>query len=96
MKVLVTGFKAYSFQEKETGRQVAGTSMHYIDPEQVGDVGLVGALPVKQSVSDILAANLTKAPAIYEIDFSIRPDGRGRPQLQLSKIEYVKDFSFKL
>ena len=89
--IILSG-KKFDFSN-ESGQQIAGVSIWYLDPLQVnGSINEKGLQPMKVSVlKPELFQKLTKVPGKYDLQFSQRPGSDGKPKLVLSNIEYLEE-----
>lgn len=82
------GAKKYSFKEDKTERQVEGMQLFYLDEPELTE-NVRGCLPLKSSVMDLkLWPDIKEVPGIYDLDFKLKPDSKGKPSLALVGIQY--------
>lgn len=85
---LVMAMRSYKFQDKETNRDVAGSTVFYVDPDSAttNRDGEIGVLPIKCPAIPDVAAQIRVLPAMVELDFKQRPGSDGKPTLTLVAI----------
>lgn len=80
--------KRYDFKDKETGRQVDGAKVTYLDqpvdgPDQRGLPPLICPAPLK------LFNDFHTLPGYYDLDFATLPDSKGKPQLSIRAANFL-------
>lgn len=88
MKTYVLYVSRYSLTDRSNGSQVAGAKVTYLDEQVVNNQNAVGqaALTVNCDYKFFGAFRGYKLPGFFDIDFSARPDSRGRPVLSISSV----------
>lgn len=94
-KVILLYAKPYEMVDESTGEKRSGISMNYyfnteLTP-QYGANGDVGLRPARCSVPTSCISKIKSAPALYEADFEMSVDAKGKPFLQVVDLDYVGD-----
>lgn len=73
------------FPDRQTGKMVRSCKIQYISDTQIDDENQKG-LPVLTAPCDFeLFKSFQKLPAHYDLDFTVKPDSKGKPQLHVAK-----------
>lgn len=82
----------FRFPDQKTGEMVERATVQYLSTVQVSDNdGKQKGVPaVTVPCPYRLVDKLTQLPGDYEVQFSITPDGKGRPQQRLEDANLVK------
>ncbi len=88
MKTYVLYVSRYAMTDRNGGGQVAGAKVTYLDDQSVNKKDAMGqaALTVNCDYKFFNAFRGYKIPGHFDIDFSARPDSRGRPVLSISSV----------
>lgn len=89
-RCLVLAARAYSFNDKETGRLVEGTTVTYLSGDVEAAQERRGMEPLTIAGPADVMATIGPLPAVCDMDFRSRPGPKGRPQLVLANIAPVK------
>lgn len=89
--VLYAGY--YSIQDEKTGEVKEGVSVSYYLSASLNAIenvnGTVGLRPAKCTVSPDVLPKIKKAPALYNAEFIMTVDSKGKPSLLISDLEYI-------
>lgn len=89
--ILYAGY--YSVQDDKTGEIKQGVSVSYYFNTSLDVIdnvnGSVGTRPAKCTVSPDLLPKFVKAPALYNAEFVMTVDSKGKPGLVISDIDYI-------
>jgi hypothetical protein len=86
MKFLVLGVKKYDFVQEGTGEVFQGMNITALDMSQnVKEPDKRGIFPMKIKSPDIQLFNqFDVLPGIYDLDFAMKPNGKGDPVVTLT------------
>lgn len=87
MKYHVLYASRYSVTDSQSGALVRGTKVTYLDNSTVDTNVTKGRPALTLNCSWEMWDKLSKLPGEYDLEFSARPDSRGRPVLSLSDIK---------
>lgn len=92
-KIIILFASPYRIVDERTGEVNQGVSVSYIlnsdlKPE-FNDNGSMGVKPAKASLDVLELSTLVKAPAFYEGTFHMKIGSNNKPELTLSKVEYI-------
>lgn len=86
---LVLNAKRYSFANDE-GEKVEGTTLQYLDPEEVAqEVNRQGLEVMTISAPLDFFDQLHTLPGVYDLGFKQRPGKNGRPTLTVTSARFV-------
>lgn len=93
---VVLGAKSYDFKNND-GQAVTGIKLTYLDsPESVADFETTrGYSPLVLSAPIELWEEVKFVPGIYDIDFRMKPDSKGKPTLQVTNLEFKSCIKFE-
>ena len=96
MKYLVLAVNPWRMTDEKSGLENKGVTVWYTDNQPIVNVetGKVGFFPIKITADYNFRETLSKAPAVYDIDFGMKPDSKGKPVLFVNKIDFVKQVDF--
>lgn len=83
----VLGVRPYNF-ENERKEYFSGVKVTYIDQPDNGPKSR-GYLPLTVTGAVELDLNFVTLPGFYDLDFTQKPDSKGRPQLVLKSAKFV-------
>jgi hypothetical protein len=88
MKTRVLYVSRYSMTDRNGGGQISGTKVTYLDSRSVQQKDAIGqaALTINGDYRLFDAFNGYKLPGFFDVEFSARPDSRGRPVLSISSV----------
>lgn len=84
MKCLVLGVKAYDFTN-DNGEKVKGSKVYYVTSYKTE--GIEGNPPMIVNVDD--SSSIKILPAIYDLDFTMKPGKNNKPEIVLNGVEFV-------
>ena len=93
-KVLVTGFKNYSFDDKN-GKKIEGTKVSYLSEVKISNDQVQGHLPIQANVDNSVVRSLKEIPGIYEEVYEMVPGKNNAPTPKLVGLNFVKGIDFK-
>lgn len=81
LKVIVTGVNKYDFKDRDTGKQIQGCSVHFIDLNPNGSEYSAGYFPNKANVEYMMFDRLSKLelPYLCEAELSLNLSNKSRP-----------------
>jgi hypothetical protein len=90
-KFFVLYVRQYDFTE-DSGKRVQGLKMTYLD-EPVENTSMAkGRPPMTITSSDIsLWSSFSSVPGYYDLEFTMRPDSKGKPTLGLRTARLLSD-----
>lgn len=91
MLCLVIGVSKYNFKNTE-GQQISGVKVNYLDEKETSE-NAKGYMPIKITAKEELYPFFKVVPGLYDLDFNMKPDGKGKPQLVLKSVEFKKEVS---
>lgn len=95
--VLYAGY--YSISDDKTGELKEGVSISYYTSTSLDVIdnsnGSVGLRPAKCTVSPALLPKLVRAPALYNAEFSMTVDSKGRPVLSICDLDYISQVAIR-
>lgn len=94
-KVLITGFKAYSFNNKDTNELIQGVKVSFLPMEQAKGQSECGYLPMQSSLNLECAKDLKEVPGIYNAKYEMVPGKGNKPTLALTGFEFIKPVSLE-
>lgn len=97
-KCILLASQCYSIPDEKTGEITEGVSIQYIANDNLSpcvDGDLKGARVLKDWIDIKLAQNITVAPAIYEMVFSMAVDTKGKGKIAVKDLKYLTDFGVK-
>jgi len=85
---IILAARRYDFKD-DTGKHVEGITLTYITDfvEVEGDTR--GCQPLSVTAPILVWSSLTQVPGVYDLDFRQRPGPKGKPTLQLCKLNFV-------
>jgi hypothetical protein len=96
MKCIILGVQEMKFTGRD-GRLVDIKKVHYIDRnvEELGMENCRGFLPMVVNCTPAVYSCISEVPALYRMEFSQRPDNKGKPVPILVGVEYVAPVDFE-
>lgn len=91
MKALVLAVKGYDFKN-DVGESVKGNKVYYLTSDKVE--GILGNPPMCVNLQDASCFDGKKLPALFNMDFSMKPGKNNKPDIVLVGCDYVSDISF--
>jgi hypothetical protein len=92
---LILAVKQYRFAQEGTGEIVSGVTVTYCD-EPTYDANTKGFTPMKITAPLDTWKDFDKIPALYEMDFSLKPDAKGKAQLVFRAAKFKKEIAIPL
>lgn len=92
---LVLAVKRYDFTDEKTGKRITGAKVFYLEGVE-SSPNVRGSLPVTVPAAVELFDSFKQLPGLYKVDFSMFPDGSGKPVLRMVSAQYVKLASFEI
>lgn len=86
---LILAVKRYKFAQ-ETGEVIQGVTVTYAD-EPTYDDNTKGFVPMKVTAPLESWIDFTKVPGLYDMDFSLKPDAKGKAQLVYKSAVFKKE-----
>lgn len=78
------------FPDRQSGKMVRNCKIQYISDGHIDDENQKG-LPVLTAPCDFeLFKTFQKLPADYDLEFSVKPDSKGKPQLHVAKASLIE------
>lgn len=88
-KYLVLGASRYDFVN-DRKEQISGAKVIYIDQPEVGP-NRKGYVPLNVPAESVFVFDsFVQLPGIYNLDFRMRADGKGKPTLVLTSAEFIE------
>lgn len=101
MPIIVLYGGAYRVEDDRTGQILEGFSCSYYlrsDLKSVNNAnGTIGLRPAKFTfpIDSPCIAKIWKAPALYDAEFAMSVDSKGKPSLSISDLDYVSAVELK-
>ena len=95
MERVVLAAKRYDFTDEKTGKRITGAKIMYLEGVESSD-NVRGSLPVTVPAQIDLFQVFKQLPGVYKVDFSMFPDGSGKPVLRMVSASYVKPANFEI
>jgi hypothetical protein len=91
MEYLVQALNNWKFEDEKTKEIKEGVTVYYIDNRPTNDDGKLGYFPIKVTASIEIRKDIQKVPGYYDLDFSMKPDAKGKPTLLLRSLSFSKE-----
>lgn len=92
MSYLILSVKRYDFAQQDTGERISGVKVTYCD-EPTYNKDAKGFTPMNITAPIDAWTQFDKIPALYDIDFSLKPDNKGKATLVYKSAKFVKEIS---
>lgn len=92
-RVIVLGYSRYNFVDTDTGRNVEGCKVHYVEQEGKSEENTEGHIPAVANLPYASFDTLEAVPGLYDADISLKMTGR-KPGLQVTGFTYVSPITF--
>lgn len=80
----------YQFQDKVTGQMVRSGRVQYSSPTPVDDSDQRGYPALTCPCDYDLISKFREVPGDYQVEFTTKPDSKGRPQLSISAVAPIQ------
>lgn len=95
MPIILLYAGAYEFVDEKSGEVKRGVSCSYYMNTRLESAevinGVVGLRPSKASFDPLMLQKVYKAPAIYDAEFEMTVDSKGKTILKIVDMDYVSD-----
>ena len=91
-KIIVTGYKDYSFVDEKTGKKQSGVKVSYLS-QSYNEEHLSGNLPIQQSLPIEFLENL-KGSGVYVATMVMGVGAGNKPTILIKDLKFVKTINF--
>lgn len=89
-RVILLSAAPFKFKAEDTGREIEGVSLQYVDPSMVSTSGdRLGSAPMKASIPAADYHKVRVVPGVYDFDFRLRPGAGGKATVRLADVKFV-------
>lgn len=89
-KVLILGFKTYSF-ENEKKERVEGAKVTYISENKSSNMNETGYMPLQSSLNlEVVHASIKDVPGLYDVKYDMVPGRNNKPTLAITGFDFIK------
>lgn len=88
-KVLVTGYKKYSFT-REDGQVLEGVKVSYLSENKAQGIEESGFLPLQSSLNLNTLPSFKEIPGIYDVSYGMVPGKGNKPKLDITGFKFLK------
>lgn len=92
-KILVTGYKSYSFDDEKTGKKFQGVKISYLSNESAKD-NEVGFLPIQTTLPYEFLKKLDGSGS-YKVLLTVTSGAGNKPNIEISDIEFIAPIDFR-
>lgn len=93
-KVIVTGYKTFSFEDEKTGRKLEGIKVSFLGKNKTSSTNEYGHLPLQSTVAMHLLDCFKEVPGIYELENEMVAGKGNKPTMAITGFEFVKSVDF--
>lgn len=89
-KVIVTGYKTYSFTNENTGQVLEGVKVSYLSEVKAQGQNESGYLPLQSSLNLDTLHSFKEVPGLYDVSYGMVPGKGNKPTLAINSFTFIK------
>lgn len=95
LKVVVLGANRYSFEDRETKREIEGCKVHYVGINAESSQNQIGMVPLSENMEYGYFNQLGTVPGVYEATVELQMRGR-KLQNKITSFKFLEPVTFEL
>lgn len=97
MNCILTFAKAWALVDEKTKQEKKGLTVEYLMTDSLtpttSDDGSAGIRHCKESIDISKCSKIVDVPALYTLHFKLKPGSKGKPEMKLDDITFVKSLN---